>query len=197
MDDFLHQLRNNSREKRYERNHRKPYDGSHYRGNERRDGPIQKKRKYNKREQNEYSKSYSSRQFPEIRSLLEEISKSQTRLANAQERIIAAEERKATAIENIAETLQKLCMKTLNRDSGSPVDSLEGKKKKESNEINTSKEKTGANKSREETIEVITQMRSDGISYEKIARHLEEVGIPTISGRGIWRGQSVRRLCID
>jgi hypothetical protein len=41
---------------------------------------------------------------------------------------------------------------------------------------------------------MICQLRSEGFSYAKIADILEAKGIPTVSGKGRWRGQSVQRL---
>jgi hypothetical protein len=41
--------------------------------------------------------------------------------------------------------------------------------------------------------ELMTTMRADGKSYEKIANALEAAGFPTVSGRGRWRGQTVKR----
>jgi hypothetical protein len=41
---------------------------------------------------------------------------------------------------------------------------------------------------------MIGQMRADGQNWEKIARHIAEKGYPTVSGRGTWRGITVKNL---
>jgi hypothetical protein len=44
--------------------------------------------------------------------------------------------------------------------------------------------------------ELMTTLRAEGKSYEKIANALEAAGFPTVSGRGRWRGQTVKRELI-
>lgn len=44
---------------------------------------------------------------------------------------------------------------------------------------------------------LIRGMRDQGITYEKIASQLEAQGIPTVSGRGKWRGQAVSKLLTE
>jgi len=41
---------------------------------------------------------------------------------------------------------------------------------------------------------LINQMRTDGHGWEKIARHISSQGYPTISGKGNWRGVTVKTL---
>lgn len=41
---------------------------------------------------------------------------------------------------------------------------------------------------------LINQMRTDGHGWEKIARHIGSKGYPTISGKGNWRGVTVKTL---
>jgi hypothetical protein len=41
---------------------------------------------------------------------------------------------------------------------------------------------------------LINQMRAEGHGWEKIARHISSQGYPTISGRGNWRGVTVKTL---
>jgi hypothetical protein len=43
-------------------------------------------------------------------------------------------------------------------------------------------------------IDMIGQMRADGQSWEKIARHIASKGYPTVSGRGSWRGITAKNL---
>jgi hypothetical protein len=41
---------------------------------------------------------------------------------------------------------------------------------------------------------LINQMRAEGHGWEKIARHINSQGYPTISGKGNWRGVTVKTL---
>ncbi|MBI9082419.1 MAG: hypothetical protein JEZ11_02400 [Desulfobacterales bacterium] len=49
----------------------------------------------------------------------------------------------------------------------------------------------------EVALTLIRGMRDQGITYEKIARQLETQGVPTVSGRGKWRGQAVSKLLAE
>ncbi len=40
----------------------------------------------------------------------------------------------------------------------------------------------------------IHQMRDEGAKWEKIARHIASQGYPTLSGKGVWRGVTVKNL---
>jgi hypothetical protein len=47
---------------------------------------------------------------------------------------------------------------------------------------------------RESVLGLIKEMRDKDLSYANIAYELETMGIPTFSGKGKWRGQTVHRL---
>ena len=47
---------------------------------------------------------------------------------------------------------------------------------------------------REIVYDKIKKMRDDGMSFEGISRELEAQGVPTLSGKGRWRGQTVHKL---
>lgn len=47
---------------------------------------------------------------------------------------------------------------------------------------------------RNQVMKLIVDMRSGGASFEDIAQHLHSTGIPTFSGRGRWRKQTVHKL---
>jgi hypothetical protein len=47
---------------------------------------------------------------------------------------------------------------------------------------------------KDEALRIIFHMRADGVSYEKIANHLDAIDMPTLSGKGQWRGHTVYRL---
>ena len=42
--------------------------------------------------------------------------------------------------------------------------------------------------------DIINQMRTEGNSWENIARHISSIGYPTVSGKGQWRGGMVKNL---
>jgi hypothetical protein len=47
---------------------------------------------------------------------------------------------------------------------------------------------------RETAMDIIRIKREEGESFDRIAEYLESERVPTISGRGRWRAQSVSRL---
>jgi hypothetical protein len=47
---------------------------------------------------------------------------------------------------------------------------------------------------RKNAMKIIAAQRKKGLSFEKIARYLENQKIPTFSGKGKWRGQTVHKL---
>ena len=51
-----------------------------------------------------------------------------------------------------------------------------------------------ADPEKNKVLKTIQNMRKRGASYEKIANHLDAKGIPTFSGRGKWRKQTVHKL---
>jgi len=48
---------------------------------------------------------------------------------------------------------------------------------------------------REEVMEIIQSMRSQGKTFDEVAQHLVALGQPTFSGRGEWHAQTIHRLC--
>jgi len=47
---------------------------------------------------------------------------------------------------------------------------------------------------RDNVLKIIVDMRQNGSSYDEIAQHLQAEKIPTFSGRGQWRRQTVHKL---
>jgi hypothetical protein len=167
MSDFLHNLRSGN-VKRYDKS-RKPYDRPGYHGQER--GNVRER------------KNYSPRRGPDvelmgaIRKLLEGLVETQRQMAEIEERRTAAEERKSRALERLAEHFCRL-------ESGpapfkSPAQAIPS---------------PASRADRERIGEMIAEKRREGMSYERIAQHLENEGVPTFSGRGQWRGQTVHRI---
>jgi hypothetical protein len=81
---------------------------------------------------------------------------------------------------------------TMSEDSGMQADDQRVDPEKEAPVAGKESQHT---MQRDELVSMIQGLRGQGLSYEKIARQLEENQIPTISGRGKWRGQAVSKLC--
>jgi len=55
-------------------------------------------------------------------------------------------------------------------------------------------EKVNRSMHRKKTLSNITDLKQSGLNYTQIADHLNNQGISTISGKGIWRASTVSRL---
>ena len=213
MNDFLHSLRSN-KDKRFDRN-RRNYESPGYRPNDRMNSSDNRRRKGSYRpQQNEQAQAYAAinKLLPTIKSLLESQNEDRKKL-------IEAEERKAAAMESIASFLRQLSGGAVDalpvldsieslceNDTCEPVqeeaalvpddDGIQAEEKQVDPEEKSIAAETGTPKTlqRAELTDMILGLREQGLSYEKIARHLEENQIPTISGRGKWRGQAVSKL---
>jgi len=168
MNDFLQSIRNGNH-KRYDGN-RKQYGNYANRGNDRHRGHSSLQRTINK----EY--------WPALKQVLDDIANYQKRMADADERRAQAEERKAEALECIAQHVTGLMPSVAATDPQDPSESL----KQEDIEAD--------NPEPEDALDIIRRMRSENVSYEKIAAYLTAEGIPMPSGKGKWRGPAVSRI---
>ena len=210
MNDFLHSLRSN-KDKRFDRN-RRNYDSPGYRSNDRMGGTDKRRKGPYRPQQNEQAQAYAAinKLLPTIKALLE--SQNEDRL-----KLIQAEERKAAAMESIASLLKQLsggaadalpvldsieslcendeCEPVQDTALAAPENMGPEAEEKAAGEKAPSVE-PGARKAmpREDLVAMIKALREEGLSYEKIARRLEDNRVATISGRGIWRGQAVSKL---
>ena len=48
---------------------------------------------------------------------------------------------------------------------------------------------------KDDILGIIASMRREGSTYNEIATHLDELNLPTFSGRGKWHAQTIHRLC--
>ena len=48
---------------------------------------------------------------------------------------------------------------------------------------------------RDEIMDIIEDMRNEGATFDRVAKHLIELRQPTFSGRGEWHAQTVHRIC--
>jgi DNA-binding transcriptional MerR regulator len=189
MNDFLHNLRSGKMQ-RPER-HRKPYAGHQKTGHER--GKAKDFRN------GRYGKNIEAEKLNKITQIIASIAESQKLIAASQERKAKAEERKADILESFVELIKQI----VSPDSLKPDSSKTDNKSAdlETNlapevmlqKIDQPKKPNDANKKK--TLELIHSMRKDGMSYEKVANYLDSNKIPTFSGRGKWRGQTIHRLC--
>ena len=122
-----------------------------------------------------------------IKDQLHTISDAQKKMANAQERRADAEERHATAMERIAEYL----MTFIGGEPQAPVEDITASETSETQEQPMDLPPVAKTKS---AVEIISGMRQDGLSYDRIAEQLIEQGIPTASGKGSWSRKMVSRL---
>ena len=178
MNDFLHSLRSGN----YQR-YRKPYSGNNRtNGN---DYGNQKKTDYDlKNAIIEQAATFLKEVAPLINDFLN---------GDTVERRVIAEERKAEAMETIADALSKL--------AGMEKKETEHASKKVSRITQQNDEDEFETESdidsfsvKDKAVNTIKKMRGDGMSYEQIARHLEEEKIPTLSGRGKWHAPTVSNL---
>ncbi len=172
VDDFIHNLRTGNT-RRYDRNRR--YDGGNQysNGDKRRpkDGKALVRRM-----------ALDADQFQVIKSTLETI-------AEAFQQQAHAAKRRAEAKEAIAESMKSIAGFLESQQASDILDSL-----KRLAESDQSGMPAPLSADRDKVMKIIQELRDRNISYEKIALHLENEGIPTFSGKGQWRGQTIHRL---
>ena len=178
MSDFLHNLRTGNLKQRYDRP-RKNYDNPQHRNQNDRNFGKDRKGNYQK-------KVHTGDQLQEIKKHLESIAQTVESNFKAQEKAAVALERIAAVLE--AATGVKAAGATVRNESpaqtaAEPQATPEPAKDPETPTL-----------SKDVLLATITEMRNDGVSFEKIAAELEKRGIPTVSGRGKWRGPAVSKL---
>lgn len=189
MDDFLHNLRM-SKDRRFDRG-RRPHDHQNYRK-----GRVQDNRKGNYRKSSGVDRvtALLGESLPEIKSTLNELVEQQKHLVQIAERREQAEKRQALALEQIAQALTG--SGTLIPQKEYPEQAVTTPPLSLVETIQKSDENTAALPPDESTIiDLIQAMRAKGLSYSKIADDLNAQKMPTISGRGKWRGPMVSKLC--
>ena len=172
MNDFLHSLRT-GKDKRYDRT-RKGNDNLPYRPGDRHNSMDKRKRgNYAKGNIAENAYVTIAKLLPPVKTLLETI--------------VAAK-----AMEDVALYLKKLTG-TGNGESD-PIE-LQNEAAEPSTPVLIPEDMDEVPAPDEVTaVDMIRDMRAQGLSYDKIARQLDMDNIPTPSGRGKWRGQAVSKL---
>jgi hypothetical protein len=126
-----------------------------------------------------------------IKDQLQTISDVQKRMADAQERRADAEERHAMAMERIAEYLMTFVGA---QPQAAAEDITSSDENPETREAPKDLPPVAKTKS---AVEIISGMRQDGLSYDRIAEQLIARGIPTASGKGSWNRRMVSKLYQD
>ena len=182
MDDFLHNLRT-GKDKRYDRS-RRDYNSPQYRSVDRQNNMDRRKKGGYRPQSSEQAYQSIIKILPGVKTLLES-------MAEAQTQQMQLEKRKALALETIA-----VCLKKMNGlEDIADADALSAKE--EPLEQTSSLESVDGDSSSpesEDRVSIIRRLRDNGLSFEKIAQQLDADGVPTPSGRGKWRGQTVSKL---
>jgi hypothetical protein len=199
MDDFLYNLRKSVEERGKSGN--RHTDGNTNRGGDRRCGIDRRNRRPQKNHNDRRSYPPYNRNLHEIRVLLEKLLENQGQQQAIDKKRLALEERRTTALERIAHSLNGNSGTLTDTQTRSmaieAVDAVSQKGDAASQKGDAASQTVVNKASKTDTPatagELMTTLRAQGKSYEKIANALEAAGFPTVSGRGRWRGQTVKR----
>jgi hypothetical protein len=186
MNDFLHNLRS-GKFRQNERGGRSYKDPQHRRSQWRGDADGRK------------SPHHSSSDIVlELNKALKDIAASHRRFADAYESKVRADERRAVAMESIAEFLKQRFgsgLESIEEDREEDRAGSESESEPDSPAIHAEQTVKTTDFDRKNLPNYILELRKDGMSFEKIAQYLESNGVPTLSGRGTWRGPAISKLC--
>ena len=174
-------------DKRFNRSHR-PYDSppltKDMGGNPRRSGFHRKKGGQT------HGAEASNEMLTTIKDQLQKISENQKRMADLQERSAVAEERKADAMEQLAEHLKQWFAPSagVSVENETVAETLSVPRKETPETVETVTEEGTS------LLETITDMREKGITFGKIADHLNGEGVPTTSGADLWNRLTVSKF---
>ncbi len=161
---------------------------SNYSSSERRSGNERRGvgREYKEKNTNTDISTIINRLIPVLEKFVANTTTDNKQNAEIEQQKIDTEQRKLDIIENMGKLL--LDKLSINITSVSETDTDSSiKKNKIFNQPKNQKKK--------EALDIITTMRSDGKTYEKIADRLSKEGFSTFSGRGEWHAQTVHRIC--
>ncbi len=216
MDDFLYNLRKSVEDR--SKSGRRYSDSKNKRGDDRRCGMDRRDRKPQKHHNDRRSYSPQNRTMNDIKQLLEKLLGNQAHQRSIDEERLKLETRRTEAMERIADLLGRATGAqvddgpdvTASTEAGVEPQVAEISEAAQVDESSADTERPTADgrsttgkrstAGRRPTAGVrptagglMRSLRAAGKSYEKIAQALEEKGIPTVSGRGRWRGQTVKR----
>ncbi|PID40894.1 MAG: hypothetical protein CR984_00845 [Proteobacteria bacterium] len=180
MDDFLHNLRS-GKLKQQDRGRR---DYQDYKGSQHRTS--------NDRRRTDYYAKVTSEHFSLIKECLDGLAENQRRIADAVNAGQQTEERIADALELIAANLSGSGSQP---SASQPPPATEASDMLAVADVPPAKHRNKLDKDQKDyLLETISSMRSDGGSWEKIARHMDSQHVPTVSGRGKWRGSAIKKF---
>lgn len=202
MDDFLHNLRS-GKLKQPDRTNRS-YGDPQYKN---------KRNVMDRRKRDSEAKETSER-LSAIKEMLQSVAETQKRMVDWHAARAKIEERKTRALEIVARSLYRLAnpqatdvedlFPLLSKQISMEVDrtaaATPDRNQEDASRAGTNgdgdmdQDKFNGDGNRKELYDLIHKMRKDGTSWEKIARQIASQGIPTISGRGNWRGVMVKNL---
>jgi len=188
MDDFLHNLRS-GKLKQADRGRR---DYTDYKGPQRRAS--------NERRRTDYYTKVTNENFALIKETLDVLTDSQKRIVDVLVERKITEARIAGALETIATmiarhlgveevTPQPKTADVVEDEGGmdAPILTAEPVDNRPEGEDISAEDQP-------DLIEIIASMRDEGDSWEKIARYVDEQKIPTLSGKGKWRGPAIKKF---
>ena len=190
MDDFLHNLRS-GKLKQADRGRR---DYTDYKGPQRRAG--------NERRKPDYYTKVTNENFALVKDSLEVLANCQRRIEDKLSELSKTGLRIAVALETLAGHGKSLSLSSTTTSlpesaTTEPIEENENNAVQadlpdKQTRISGKKKLEEADKPR--LLDIISTMRVEGKSWEKIATHMDEINIPTISGKGKWRGASIKKF---
>jgi glutathione S-transferase len=181
MDDFLHNLRSGKlKQSDRGRSH------SDYKGPQRRVS--------NERRRTDYYAKVTGEHFGLVKDAIESLAGQQKRIADALVANENAQTRIAEALETIA---AKLDGQQADKDSSAAEHPTAADVSTAAPESDLEWAASGTkltDEDRPKLMHIIATLRNDGLSWEKIARHMIEKSVPTVSGKGTWRGSAVKKF---
>ncbi len=179
MDDFLHNLRNNNKNKNFNQN-RKHFENPNYKSPDRKN--------IKDRKGDDSQRILTSERMMFFTRVLDDLLNAQKTLAEISEKRLAVEERIALALEQLA----KSPMVNSGLISDAEFRKMEeADPKSTASDTESPKEKMG----RKEIHDLICHLREQDLSFREIAQDLRERNIPTFSGKGDWRIQTIAKIC--
>lgn len=180
MDDFLHNLRSGNLRKSNTGN-RRQYNDQHGRHPNRRVAD---------RRQKDTDQRLVTESLETIKELLKQVATAQQQSAAVQEQRAATEARATAALERIAASLGGGNAEIAPAPAETPA---EGSQPTETAPEVDAPRAAASSETTPSLGEKITALRAQKLSYARIADQLNAEGVPTPSGRGQWRGQTVQR----
>jgi hypothetical protein len=195
MDDFLHNLRS-GKLKQQDRGRR---DYSDYKGPQRRAG--------NDRRRPDYYMKVTNENFAIIKESLSQLTESQKHVGEALSMLDKTGARIADSLQSLIDLISSL-QRGKDRDAQSlsfaPAEETSAVEEvaerptksetKDAHAVTPSSKGKLSEEDKPRMMEIIASMRGEKKSWEKIAQHIDDLRFPTVSGKGRWRGQAIKKF---